>query len=62
MDDVITGLWAAILEEVKLNGMSCAVDGQPLHLESGAESDGEWDLWAQGRLNGLCDSDRYILL
>jgi len=41
MDDVITGLSAAILEEVKLNGMSCAVDGQPLHLESGTESDGE---------------------
>jgi len=37
----MTGLSAAILEEFKLNGISCAVDGQPLHLESGAESDGE---------------------
>ena len=34
MDDVITGLSAAILEEVKLNGMSCAINGQPLRLES----------------------------
>jgi len=41
VDDVIAGLSAAILEEVKLNRMSCAMGRKPLDLESGAESDGE---------------------
>ena len=61
VDDVTTGLSATILEGVKLNGMSYAIDGQPVDLETGAESDGEWESQALDRWNGPSDGDSYIL-